>query len=176
MLNFCQNVVGYIDGLGLDPADISPQDMLDIGVCYQRLPGCRSSRTQFIPIDQITDDDVDPLWREVTSCDDQLWDDSELNDTEDDTRTNSQFVEHWDSDEVDLDAESKPSTWNADPADEFEADQDRKIVQESLKLKHDISWADPDCKLRRIDSPDRENRRRQPALHQLPLHEDMPLL
>lgn len=118
MLNFCQSVVGYFDGMGLDPADISHQDMLDIGVCYQGMPGYRK-RTGFIPLEQVTADDVDPLWREVTSCDDQLRDDSELNDAEDDTPTITRSVDRWDSKLEGWNGESKPktNTWDADPAD-----------------------------------------------------------
>lgn len=172
MLNFCQSVVGYIEGLGLDPADISHQDMLDIGVCYKGMPGCRK-RTGFVPLDQIAAEDVDPLWFEMTSCGNPIWDDLKVKDAYDDIP----FDDQWDSDEIGLDAESEQLDWDTDPTDEIQIEQDRKVEREALKLAHDVWWDDADPKkLKRIDHPLRENRRQSRPLHQLPLREDLPLL
>ena len=123
MRNFCASVVGYIDGLGLDPATVTLQDLLDIGIHYYRVPGQRNA--SFIPIEEITTEDIEPLWLATTSY----------------------------GDDDDDDDDTTPPTGDDDSTDEIQVKSEVNIGQEipfeSCWLGDDLPSSEPIRKNRR---------------------------
>lgn len=60
MRNFTHGITKFIEGMGLDPAAVSQEDLLDLGVnYYERLPG---QRGHYVSIEELTEKDIDPIW------------------------------------------------------------------------------------------------------------------
>jgi hypothetical protein len=57
-------VVGYLEAVGLDPAFVTPGELTELELGYSRVPGERGQRSEnpreeFVPADQLTNDDLD---------------------------------------------------------------------------------------------------------------------